>query len=63
MDEMSVRLKQTDDGMDEKSVTEERLQLKRGKEVYLTEEDKKPREKQNVQATTGGDATGAVCHR
>jgi hypothetical protein len=33
MDEMSVRLKQTDDGMDEMSVTEERLQLKKGKEV------------------------------
>ncbi len=57
---MSVRLKQTDDGMDEMSVTEERLQLKRGKEVQLTEEDKKPREKQNVQATTSGDTPGAV---
>ncbi len=60
MDEMSVRPEQTDDGMDEMSVTEERLQLKRGKEVQLTEEDKKPREKQNIQATTGGDAPGAV---
>jgi hypothetical protein len=46
--------------MDEMSVMEERLQLKRGKEVYLIEEDKKPREKQNVQATTCGDAPGAM---
>ncbi len=36
------------------------MQLKRGKEVQLTEEEKKPREKQNVQATTGGDAPGVV---
>ncbi len=48
MNEMFIRLKQTDDEMDEMFVTEERLQLKRGKEVQLTEEDKKPREKQNV---------------
>ncbi len=60
MDEMSIRLKQTDDGMDEMSVTEERLQLKRGKEVQLTEENKNPREKQNGHATTSGDAPGAV---
>jgi hypothetical protein len=33
MDEMFVRLKQTDDDMDEMFVTEERLQLKGGKEV------------------------------
>ncbi len=60
MDEMFVRLKQTDDEMDEMSLTEERLQLKRGKELQLTEEGKKPKEKRNVQATTGGDAPGAV---
>ncbi len=60
MDEMSVRLKQTDDEMDEMFVTKERLQLKWRKEVQLTEEDKKLREKQNIQATTGEDAPGAV---
>lgn len=36
------------------------MQLKGGKEVQLTEEEKKPRENKTVQATTGWDAPGAV---